>query len=157
MYKYHRIVVATFLLLGLHSAGMTESQNQATVPEYPPSDQRQFVEMPANARQVMRQHMLEHLAALNQILGFLVEGKLEKAAEVAETQMGISSMGKHRGTGMGPGLFMPVEMRQMGWKMHQSASEFARIAKKGNISEAYTALQKVTATCVACHYNYRTQ
>ncbi|MCK5003298.1 MAG: cytochrome c, partial [Gammaproteobacteria bacterium] len=34
---------------------------------------------------------------------------------------------------------------------------FAQIAKKGDLKNAYSALQKVTASCVACHYAYRTR
>jgi hypothetical protein len=51
---------------------------------------------------------------------------------------------------------MPAGMRNLGMQMHQSASKFARIAKLGDSSEAYSAFQKVTNSFVACHYSYRT-
>ena len=66
-------------------------------------------------------------------------------------------MGKHRGTGMGPGRHMPVEMRNIAWGMHDAATEFSKIAKQGDLKSAYSALQQVTSACVACHYSYRTQ
>ena len=71
--------------------------------------------------------------------------------------MGKSSMGKHRESGMGPGRFMPLEMRNIGWNMHEAASRFAAVAAEGDTGAAYTALQQVTGACVACHNAYRTR
>ena len=122
-----------------------------------PNDSRTFVKMPAKVQLIMRQDMLIHLATLTQILGLLADGKLNEAAEVAEKQMGNSARGKHRGTGMGPGRYMPPEMHTLGWNMHQAATDFAQIAKTGNTKGAYAALQTVTATCVTCHAVYRTR
>jgi len=157
MYKHHNLLWAALLLLGLHSVGIAETENQNKA-ELQLNEQRQLVEMPSKAQQVMRQHMLEHLATLNQIIGLIAEDKLEKAASLAETKIGISSMGKQCAkTGMGPGLFMPPDMRQMGRRLHEASSEFARIAKEGDTKQAVAALQKVTTTCVACHYKYRIQ
>ena len=155
-------IVAVFasitLLLTLqsaHSADATgETSSEITSPD---SDHRQLVAMPDEASQLMRKDMLEHLSALNEIIALLVENNLDAAADVAETRMGKSSMGKHRATGMGPGRFMPVEMRNIGWGMHESASELSQAAREGNLKGAYSALQKVTASCVACHYSYRTR
>ena len=121
------------------------------------NDTRQYVSMPEDARALMRQDMLDHLASLNQIISHLAANKLAAAAEVAESRMGKSSMGKHRASGMGPGRFMPLEMRKLGWGMHESATEFSQIAEKGNVAEAYGALGKITASCIACHYSYRTR
>ena len=121
------------------------------------SDPRQLVTMPEQSRQIMQQDMIDHLAALNEIIAHLANGDLEAAAETAETRMGRSSMGKHRGTGMGPGRFMPPAMRSLGMGMHEAASELARLAQEDDSKGAYTALQKVTGACVACHYSYRTR
>jgi hypothetical protein len=102
--------------------------------------------------------MLDHISALNEIIGYLAENNLDAAANVAESRMGKSSMGKHRATGgMGPGKFMPVEMRNIGWGMHEAATAFSRTAKQGDLKNAYSTLQKVTGSCVACHYSYRTR
>ena len=89
------------------------------------------------------------------MLGYLADNNLSAAAEVAETKMGKSAMRKYRATGMGPGRFMPLEMRNIGWGMHESATEFYRVAKEGDLKNTYSALQQVTYSCVACHYNYR--
>ena len=121
------------------------------------TDPRQFVEMPDQARALMRQDMLNHLSSLSEIVGHLASNNLAAAAEAAESRMGKSSMGKHRASGMGPGRFMPLEMRNLGWGMHESASEFALIAQKGDVAAAYGALQKINGSCIACHNSYRTR
>ncbi len=118
-------------------------------------DNRQFVQMPAMPKKIMRQRMLSNLVGLTQIIGLLANNKLEDAASVAETQIGNRSIGA--GTGMGPGRFMPIGMRKIGQSMHKSVAEFARIARTGETTQTYVALQNITNTCVACHAAYRTQ
>ena len=123
----------------------------------PASKHRQLVDMPEQARDLMRDDMLNHLSALNEIIGLLGENNLDEAAAVAESRLGKSSMGKHRGTnmGMGPGRFMTPEMRSLGHGMHAAATEFAEVAKKGDVKNAYAALQNITSGCVGCHYSFR--
>ena len=118
-------------------------------------DARQFVEMPEMVKKILRQRMLNNLIALSQILGLLAEGKLKDAAKIAEIQICDRRIGA--GTGMGPGKFMPIEMRKMGMSLHKSVDEFARIARTGETTKTYTALQNITTICVACHSSYRTQ
>jgi hypothetical protein len=152
-----KIILMLFVLVSVvpaaYSADASKASTQSAATGM--TDTRQLVEMPEQARQFMRDDMLLHLSALNQIFMHLADNNLEAAAEVAESQLGESAMGKHRGSGMGPGRFMPLEMRKLGWSMHESASEFARVVKKGDMAESYKALQQVTSACVACHYSYR--
>ena len=129
---------------------VTEEQALAPV-----EDLRMFAPMPPEARQIMRAQMKGFLAALAQIQGLLVEEKLEEAAELAETQMGRTERGKHKG--MGPGRYMPVSMRTLAWNMHDQASTFAEVASGGDLIESYKALQQVQNSCVACHFSYRTR
>ncbi|MBZ0095965.1 MAG: cytochrome c [Sulfuricella sp.] len=132
---------------------------QPTQPPAPPQDHRQLVTMPELPRALMRTDMQDHLVALNEIFGYLAENNLAAAAETAEKRLGNSSMGKHAvmARGQGPGRFMPDAMRQMGWDMHAAGSEFAQVVKGGDTVKTYTALQKVTSTCVACHMSFRTR
>ncbi|MFA5241235.1 MAG: cytochrome c [Sulfuricella sp.] len=128
-------------------------------PPAPPQDTRQLVDMPDLPRSLMRADMQDHLMALNEIIGYLAENKLAAAAETAEQRMGQSSMGKHAyiARGQGPGRFMPSTMQQMGWNMHDAATEFAKVAKSGNKAKTMAALQQVTSSCVACHMSFRTR
>lgn len=153
-----RLILTLIPLLGslLISPAQAQAPVQATA--VPGSeDTRQLVAMPAQARSFMRQDMLQHLTSLNEILGLLAAGQLREAGELAETSMGKSAMGKHRGSEMAPGRYMPLTMRNLAWGMHGAASDFARITQEGDQAAAYSALQKVTASCVACHNIYRTQ
>lgn len=153
MFRTNPLLVALFLLFTVNSVYSEESSG---VPQNA-SDTRQLVSMPVQTQQIMREEMLNHLSTLNEIISYLASNDLDAAAEAAENKLGRSSMGKHRGTGMGPGRYMPLEMRKIGWGMHDAASELSQIAKKGDLAGAYSALQKVTASCVACHYSYRTR
>jgi hypothetical protein len=126
----------------------TENQSQ-------PLDQRQLATMPKQVQHILRSDMLGHLAALNEIITHLAAGNLDNAAITAEEKLGTSSMGKHRAAGMGPGRFMPLEMRKAGWAMHEAASAFAAIAKQGDIQRSYQALQEITAACMTCHFSFR--
>ena len=124
----------------------------------PPKDERELVSMPDGVKQVLRLDMISHLTSIDQILGHLVEGDLDMAADVAESKLGRGSMGRHRGTGMGPGRFMPTDMHNIAFSMHEAASNFAEIAKKkGDLKGIYAALQEITSHCVGCHQAYRIQ
>lgn len=138
------------LLMGTSIAGVAAESGV-------PVDPRQAVEMPPLQRALMREEMVHHLSSLNDMFGLLNAGKLKESAEVAERDLGFSSMGKHaaRTQGMGPGRFMPDAMRAIGIGMHKSASEFAETARKGNREAAYKALEPVMGACVACHAGYR--
>ncbi len=116
--------------------GQNSLDNQIAIAD----DVRQFVEMPEMAKKIMRQRMLSNFIALNQILGLLAENKLKDAAKIAEIQICDRRIGA--GTGMGPGKFMPIEMRKIGMSMHKLVDEFARIARTGETTKAYATLQK---------------
>lgn len=149
----------TLIPLALLLASQPALAQQPAQPPAPPQDHRQLVAMPELPRALMRADMQDHLVALNEIFGYLAENNLAAAAETAEKRLGNSSMGKHAvmARGQGPGRFMPDAMRQIGWEMHAAGSEFAQVAKGGDTAKTYTALQKVMASCVACHMSFRTR
>jgi hypothetical protein len=154
---YKKVFVFFLLISPIAGHGKEIINETQNVENSSSKDTRQLVSMPEQARALMRKDMLDHLSALNEIIGYLASNNLDSAADVAEKRMGRSSTGKHRSTGMGPGRYMPLEMRNLGWGMHDAATEFSEIAKKGDLKSAYSALQKVTSSCVACHYSYRTR
>lgn len=130
------------------------TNNGTTMPEYDP---RKLISMPDNVRTIMRKDMQANMSILSSIIGYLAANDLEAAAKAAELGMGKSAMGKHRGSGAAPGWFMSSEMRTLGWGLHEAASEFAITAKQGDMNKTLKALEKVTSTCVACHFTYRTR
>ena len=158
MFQIAPLIITIMILFVVNTAHSEESPNNSQNANNSTSaDLRQLVSMPEQTRQIMREEMLNHLSALSEIISQLASNNLDAAADTAETRMGKSTMGKHQGTGMGPGRYMPLEMRNIGWGMHEAATELSQAAKKGDLPGAYSALQKVTASCVACHYSFRTR
>lgn len=145
--------VATLIMAGASLSFASDAPHESGAVD----DKRTLVEMPAETQQILRSMMRDHLLVLSELLGHVADNSLATAAEVAEQRLGKSSMGKHRGThrGMGPGRFMPKEMKKIGHGMHEAASHFATVAESGDVSESYAALQGIVAACVACHSSYR--
>jgi hypothetical protein len=134
-------VIATILLIGCINISIADE------------DARQFVQLPEMMQQHMMSNMRDHLVAINEILTSMTKGDFEKAAEVAEYRLGMSSLESHGASHMAK--FMPEEMRQAGTAMHKAASRFALKAQEEEVLPAYNALSEVTSACVACHSGYR--
>ncbi len=117
------------------------------------TDPRQMVKLPEMMQQHMMGNMRDHLEAINEILASMARGRLDRAAEIAESRLGMSSLEAHGASHMA--AFMPEGMRRAGTEMHRAASRFALKAQEGAALPAYAALGEVTAACVACHSAYR--
>jgi hypothetical protein len=116
-------------------------------------DVRQFVQLPEMMQQHMLSNMRDHLAAISEILIYMGNDELEKAAGVAESRLGMSSLDSHGASHMS--RFMPEGMRRAGLSMHRAASRSALKAQEGGVVPAYNALSEVTSACVTCHSGYR--
>ena len=121
---------------------------------YAEKDQRKFVEMPKMMQEHQLANMRDHLMAINEILLNMGNNDLDKAAEIAESRLGMSSLSTHGASHMAKVL--PKEMAAIGTSMHRAASRFALKAEEGDAIPAYKALQEVTSACVACHDGYKT-
>ena len=99
--------------------------------------------------------MLDHLAVLNEINHYLADNDLKSAAEVAQSGMGRSLLSKYQNQDMRPGRYMPKEMREIGYELHNAAADFAMVARQGNLQKTMEAYHRITGACVACHYSYR--
>jgi cytochrome c556 len=141
MSKRKSLIPAIFL--GLSAGGIVQADD----------DSRRLVEFPEMMQQHMLSNMRDHLVSINEILTNMASGELDKAAEIAESRLGMSSLGSHGASHMAK--FMPAGMQQAGTSMHRAASRFALKAHEGDPLPAYKALSEVTAACVACHAGYR--
>ena len=121
------------------------------------ADSRQLVEMPAPMTQHMLSNMRDHLLALTEIQQAVGAGQYQRAAEVAEQRIGLSSLKLHGASHMAP--LMPQSMQDIGTQMHKAASQFSIVVQEvgadGNVNRAVSALSKITEQCVACHAAYR--
>jgi hypothetical protein len=116
-------------------------------------DSRQLVKLPDMMQQHMLANMRDHLATINDILAYMSSDQLDRAADEAESRLGMSSLTSHQASHMAK--FMPEGMRDAGTNMHRAASRFARTAQEGDLTAAYQALSEVTSACVTCHAGYR--
>lgn len=122
-----------------------------------PEDARQTVHFPKALREHTLANMRDHLLALQQIQEALAREEYDKAGDIAEQRLGMTSLGLHGAHDVAK--YMPRGMREAGSAMHRGASRFAVAAKDagatGDVKPALDALAKVTAQCVACHAGYR--
>jgi len=120
-------------------------------------DMRQLAPLPEAAAATLRAEMRDNLRALNEIMELLAADKVKEAGIVAEKELGLSAMGRHRSLPMEarPGPHMPPAMHGIGMEGHKAASAFARAAADGDRARALAALPAVTAGCVSCHHAYR--
>jgi len=123
------------------------------------NDPRQLVGFPDAMRRHTLTSMRDHLLALAEIQDALSARAYDKAAEVAEQRLGMSSLqahGAHESS-----KYMPQGMQDIGSSMHRRASQFAieaqNVAVTGEIEPALAALARTTEACVACHAGYRLQ
>lgn len=122
-----------------------------------PSVARQQVEFPPELKEHTLENMRDHLLTLERIQDSLSRGAFDAAAELAETRLGLSSLGLHEAHEVAK--YMPQGMQDIGMEMHRAASRFALDAANagatGNLNVALGSLANVTSKCVACHSTYR--
>ena len=123
------------------------------------TEPRQYVELPDAMRGHMLRNMRDHLLAISEIQEALSAGAFDRAAEVAEKRIGMSSLAAHGASHMAP--YMPESMRQIGTQMHRAASQFAIVAQEASVendlARTLGALTRITQQCVACHAAFRVQ
>lgn len=136
---------------------LTMQQAVAASSDPMPMDTRQLVDMPQTIQAKMLSSMRSHLQAISDIQLALAAGAFDKAADIADQRLGLSSMAREGAGTLGP--YMPKPMRHLGMQMHRAASHFATVARDseidGDLKRAVGALGDVTQRCIACHAAYR--
>lgn len=130
---------------------------QPAVKGAPIKDGRIAVQFPEQLKEHTLANMRDHLNRIAQIQDALGKGEYDKAANIAETHLGMSSLQMHGAHEVAK--YMPKGMQEVGSSMHRSASQFAIAAQNasatGDIKPALLALSKTTQACVACHAGYK--
>lgn len=123
------------------------------------SDGRQLVKYPEHMKEHTLASMRDHLLALQEIQSALAVSDYDRAADVAETRLGMTALTLHGAHDSSK--FIPKGMQEAGTEMHRSASKFSVVARDaavtGDIKPAIGALSKVMGACVTCHTGYRLQ
>lgn len=121
------------------------------------ADPRQLVKMPKPMQEHMLANMRDHLVAMGEIQAALGKREFDRAADIAEQRIGMSSLLAHDAAHMAP--YMPKDMQDIGTTMHRAASRFARTAQEAAVTNdmpsALGVLADLTRQCVACHTSYR--
>ena len=116
------------------------------------NDTRVVVEFPVGIKEAMLERMRRNLSDVHEIQKALAEANFERAAEVAEFSLGLSSLGPHNAR---QAPYMPSAMQHLGMEMHGASSRVARAAQEADAIKALGALSQVTGLCVGCHAVYR--
>ena len=123
----------------------------------PPADARELVKFPEPMRLHTIASMRDHLLSLQEIDEALSKNEFDKAANIAEQRLGMTSLEAHDAAHLAP--YMPKGMQEIGTQMHQAASRFAIEAQNASVGNdvhpALAALGTVMQQCVACHATYR--
>ncbi|MBL8490901.1 MAG: hypothetical protein JNM82_08995 [Rhodocyclaceae bacterium] len=123
----------------------------------PAAAKRQTVGFPKALREHTLANMRDHLLALQEIQSALAKADYDRAADIAEQRLGMSSLGLHGAHEAA--RYMPKGMQDAGTAMHRSASRFAIAARDaaatGDVKPPLDLLSQVTGACVACHSGYR--
>lgn len=123
-------------------------------------DKRELVKLPPMMQEHMLANMRDHLAALDEILGELSEGNINKSVAIAEKRLGMSSLSHHGADAFA--AYMPEPMQAIGTQLHHAASQFVLVAQDAELNPGktsqhavYKALKGITENCNACHQAYR--
>jgi hypothetical protein len=121
------------------------------------ADTRQTVAYPRKIKAHQLANMREHLLTLSRIQEYLSQHEFDKAGNLAESRLGMSSLEMHGAHEIAP--YMPKGMQALGEAMHRAASKFAVATQEASVDndvgKALAALTTVTQACVACHAAYR--
>ncbi len=115
-------------------------------------DNRVMVDFPDGVRQSMLDLMRHHLSSLQEVQQALAESNFNRAAEIAEFRLGVSSVGPRNARQR---AYMPPPMQYLGGEMHRASSRLALAAKEADMRKALEGLSEVTGICVGCHATFR--
>ena len=146
------VVASTLAALAAVSCATPSTHEHAAA-----TDTRVPVRFPDELRRHTLANMRDHLATLQQIEQALGRGEFDRASEISERRLGLSSLELHGAHDVAQ--YMPPAMQDIGTGMHKAASRFsiaaANAGASGSVRNALEALSAVTAQCVACHAAYR--
>ena len=156
-YMHILVIIFTAVLSVALQHALSLSINTVMICPLPVLRRSEFVKFPAVLVEETLANMRDHLQTLQEIQLQLGVGHPDKAAELAETRLGMSSLGLHGAAEVSK--YMPQGMQDAGTAMHRAASRFAMTAQDasvtGDLKPVFAGLAEITAQCVGCHAGYR--
>jgi hypothetical protein len=150
-------LVAAVLVGGSATFAVAQHQHSHDMSAPSAPDARQFVKFPAALLEETLANMRDHLQTLQDIQLHLGMGHTDIAAKIAESRLGMSSLGLHGAAEVSK--YMPQGMQDAGTAMHRAASRFAVTAQDagatGDLKPVFAGLAEIMAQCVGCHAGYR--
>ena len=150
-------IIAAVLAGGSATLAFAQHQHHHDMSAPGAPDARQLVKFPPALVEETMANMRDHLQALQEIQLQLGMGHADMAARIAETRLGMSSLGLHGAAEVSK--YMPQGMQDAGTAMHRAASRFAIAAQDtgvtGDLKPVFAGLAEITAQCVGCHAAYR--
>jgi len=161
MSKTTFLVVVAGIALASHAGAIIADEHHPMKHEHSSpaavEDTRQLVVFPEPLLARELANMRDHLQTLSDIQGALARSDFDRAADLAEKRLGMSSFGLHGAHEVAP--YMPKGMQEAGTAMHRAASRFAIATQEAaidkDLARALGALNEVTRSCLACHAAYR--
>lgn len=151
------VALAMVLLASVAAPSAAQHQHNHMGAAPAAHDNRQFVQFPPELVEHTLANMRDHLLAVQQIQEQLAQGHTDQAARIAESRLGMSSLGLHGAEEVAK--YMPQGMQDAGTAMHRAASRFVIVAQdagvSGDLKPAIAALADVVAQCNGCHAGYR--
>jgi len=114
------------------------------------SDERTSLNLPAPMRAMQKRMMREHLAAVNDIVGLIADGRFDEASRIAHARLGLTPEMKQMCN-----RFENADFRAMGLEFHRRADELGEVLKTRNAKRSLAALHRVMNSCVQCHAAFR--
>ena len=150
-------LVAVVLVGGLVTPAVSQHQHGHSMSAPSAPDAREFIKFPPMLVEQTLANMRDHLHTLQEIQLNLGMGRTDAAAKLAESRLGMSSLGLHGAAEVSK--YMPQGMQESGTAMHHAASRFAVTAQEagatGDLKPVFSGLAEITAQCVGCHASYR--
>jgi hypothetical protein len=139
-----------------HGDAKASPSRKSPQPAHAP-DARQRVQFPKAIKEHTLSSMRDHLLALTEISEALGHSDYDKAANIAESRLGMSSLNLHGADQSAQ--YMPKGMQDIGLSLHRSASQFAVAAQdaaaSNDMPKALKSFANLGRSCVACHAAYR--
>lgn len=123
-------------------------------------DTRTMVMLPSDIKQKMLFNMRDHIRALDDIIHAVQGGEYDKAASIAESRLGWSSLVRRGDQDVAK--HWPEPMQKMADQMYRTASDFVIVSQNASVEDSKESYQKliaalgdVTSACRVCHEAYR--